>query len=532
MLWIFRAGAAVSILYLVLLYFESLRCPHCLAVHFGNLGFWSVTEIRPRSTVKTLRPVAVLMIAFVVLSGLLGLLQWRRVAQENRIAEQQRSESVLRILSTSKTSEVNSTENGSPLVGRYRLGPEPAAIRLAVFTDYECEDCLKIHHEIRSLMASRKDLSLSTFHYPLCTDCNPHLLNNLHPQACRAARAAEAAGLVGGSEAFWKMDEWLFEQKGRFEKDQIRSALASMGIENASRFLATWEGPESLAPVSEDIEEAFQLGAEGTPMVFLNGVEFRGWQVEGALTRTVEEIASTHPPARSASGDQPIRAAEKFLNLWKKESAKTLADMNPVQSLGSPDNPIRVDLFTEYTFPYCRKANRVVVEAVSARQDTVLYLHLFPAGRGCNPLLVSWKKDPYAASCDQVRAVIAAGLLRGQEGFWKAHRVLESASPEIEGATLIESLAQVGLDGKRLAEEMESAQVESAIASTIDAASSNGVKWVPRLFVQGKLLKGWESPGVLEAVLDLAAEKSSGAKTQTEGPDQGSDAIPQRGGKP
>ena len=38
----------------------------------------------------------------------------------------------------------------------------------------------------------------------------------------RAVLAAEAADMVSGTEAFWRIQAWLFEHRGEFTDDRLR----------------------------------------------------------------------------------------------------------------------------------------------------------------------------------------------------------------------------------------------------------------------------------------------------------------------
>src|SRR5690606_18544077 len=121
-------------------------------------------------------------------------------------------------------------------------------------------DCQDIERQVEALLAQRSDLSVSHKHFPMCTDCNVYMGRaNMHRNACWAARAAEAAGIVGGNDAFWKMHHWLFEVKGYFETNaDLERGLQRVGfaLEQRKRFYEVLNSEQSLEPVKADIEEA------------------------------------------------------------------------------------------------------------------------------------------------------------------------------------------------------------------------------------------------------------------------------------
>ena len=107
--------------------------------------------------------------------------------------------------------------------GRYRRGPEASPIRLVLLTDYQCLDCQKVEAEVEAIMASRSDVALSIKHYPFCAEAAPGVpcnkyVKTLHANACWAARAAEAAGILKGEQGFWDI---YFSMSLRIASDSV-----------------------------------------------------------------------------------------------------------------------------------------------------------------------------------------------------------------------------------------------------------------------------------------------------------------------
>lgn len=154
--------------------------------------------------------------------------------------------------------------------GRYLLGPETARVHVTVVSDYQCPSCRRIDALVRAMTAGRDDVSLSVRHFPFCTDCNEHVERTGHPMACRAAIAAEAAGITGGAEAFWQMHDWLFDRGGQFTDDELLQFVGEAGIDEAI-FRKALASDETLAKVRADADAADAAGLKFTPMVFING---------------------------------------------------------------------------------------------------------------------------------------------------------------------------------------------------------------------------------------------------------------------
>ena len=178
-------------------------------------------------------------------------------------------------------------ENVQFLFAAYKSGPEvKIQIRpddpqyangevlcpLVVFSDFQCPSCggfaRQLEKQIRPLFHDH--LRITWKHYPLSTDCNKTIRNNVHPEACAAARAAEAARMQGGSEAFWRAHDILFKA-GRKLKDFDYPAMAEeLGLD-PQRFEADMYSEETAARIAEDIAQARKLGVNSTPTAFLMG---------------------------------------------------------------------------------------------------------------------------------------------------------------------------------------------------------------------------------------------------------------------
>ncbi len=301
-----RLGAVLSVMFAAAMIGGGYLCWSCLAVHFGNLGFLVTMELAPVGAASTRRSLAWVTGAFVAVTVVeIGALTF-----VDRAVSQQQAQSTQRIIDTPQD------ERLTGFTGRYLLGAVAAPIRMVVISDYQCPDCRKIEFELTEIMSQRDDVSLSAKHFPFCTDCNRHLPRNMHTNACWAARAAEAAGILRGNDGFWQMHRWLFDRQGSFTNEHFRDELIGMGYD-PHEFKTVMEGPETLKLVQADIEETMALGIFQTPMIFINGVEMKGWQRPGALAQAVQAVAASNPPTATAVNDQPATAQQKYLADWR-----------------------------------------------------------------------------------------------------------------------------------------------------------------------------------------------------------------------
>jgi protein-disulfide isomerase/uncharacterized membrane protein len=148
-----------------------------------------------------------------------------------------------------------------------QLGPADAPVRMVFFSDFQCPGCTQFAQMIPGLAKQFENTLQIVFkHYPLDSTCNSIVRKKLHPGACEAARAAEAARKQG---KFWAFHDALFMPRSK-GKITLKSTAEHLGL-NLDRFEAHRRGDTALAKIQADIDMGIRLGVDGTPSVFING---------------------------------------------------------------------------------------------------------------------------------------------------------------------------------------------------------------------------------------------------------------------
>jgi protein-disulfide isomerase/uncharacterized membrane protein len=409
--------------------------------------------------------------------------------------------------------------------GRYRLGPEASPIRIVALTDYQCADCQRVEGEIEAILASRSDVSLSVKQYPFCAEaapgvpCNRSVKQTLHANSCWAARAAEAAGILKGDQGFWQMHRWLFAKKGSFTDADLQAGLSQMGY-NPESFVAIMKGEETLRRVQADCEDGSALGLYFTPMIFVNGIEFKGWQVPGALRRTIEEVAAKNPPPLKATADRPALAAAKDVQDWRDQPTRTMppdtrswftgaANANAVPA-GS--RFVDVVLFGDYQEPYTAAMDQAIRDFVKTRPNVRYTFRHFPIDPKSNPTLPAEVRPeavhPLAGRAAQ--AAEAAGSLGGAQAYWKMHDWLMRNLKSFNDESLRAAARKMGIDPEALFVEMGKPETAAAIVEDARAAQQLGLTAVPMVFVNGKWVSRSmrEEDNVALRVIEAAGSRS------------------------
>ncbi len=524
--YLVRFGVLISLAFIVVMIVGEHVCQYCVATHVGNFVFWIIIERAGGVKAGSVRALATLAVVFLVCSGVLGMTNWQqRKAAELKAEEELASSTEAIIAATSQRVETPG-EVAEPVVeaaesveeparadaatggftGRYRLGPEKAAIRVVMVSDYQCTECRRIENEVARLFRQRDDMSVSFKHFPMCSDCNRITKRRAHPNACWAARAAETAGILNGNDAFWEMHFWLFSQRGSFTREPLRAQLRKFGYEIAE-FERIMMSDETLEPVKADIEEAIRLGIWFTPTIFINGVELRGWEATNAVARAVRRLAATNPVPMTAARDHPPPAVEKLIGDWRGRPLKRIPPGVAFRSLGPEDATARVVMFGDYLQSGTAETDAVIRAVVAERGDVRYEYRHFPFNKECNPTVK--RETDFPHSCRAARAGEAAGRLAGAEGYWKMHVWLLENQESFSDEALRAAAGAMGIDSAALLAEMEKPATGAAVSEDTRVGGRVDATSVPSLYINGRRVPRWKLEGetILPQIIEEAAKE-------------------------
>lgn len=561
--WMARAGALISLAYLGLIIVkrfqgENLLCAWCIASHLANLGFLGVVEFTRRSTkpspaLRSMPIVATAAVGFIIATAGTAAIHVKSTQLRDERDRAEAEESTQRLVEDqqrrteaqqqSPTPDVRVTDSDLPrgvgpldprystqiafefprkayrtddegFTGRYRLGDPDAPIRLVIFSSYTCTHCRSIEEQVLQILRDRDDVSFSHKHVSMTRPCNTSGLEPGSNNDCWASRAAETAGILAGSEGFWAMHKWLFSRGGNFTNEVLFAQLTAMGFERR-QFLDIMQSEETLRIVQRDVTEARSLGITETPMIFINGVEFRGFRAPGALRRAVESLARTNPPRAFATTDRPPGAFEKYLEDWRQEPVRVIQDNDTfIARRGSENAPVQILAWIDYQAESSKLLQDKLAPILAQRDDvTVVYRH-FPANTSCNttPRL----RDVNPLACRLARAIETAGTLGGAEAYWGMHEFIlnsqQAFTPDNIDQFLADEAEMLSLDRNTFLQTMDSALIGRAIQNDIRAMTSAGLSSsVVTVLINGRQLHRWfeNDIPVLETAIQEAADEIS-----------------------
>ena len=474
---VMRCAAAYSLFAIGLMVVLGSFCPWCLVAQIGNLVYWACTGIRSRGSVRPRRGrvVGVAMVLVLVVGSLMIV----RAVVSERTAEQaaRQLDENLEQIGTGVVDE----RQLALLQGGNTIGPADADVRVVMFTDYQCPDCRRLEAQMSALLETADDVSLTIKHFPFCAACNEHTGGKtMHPNACWAARAAEAAAILGGPEGFRRMHEWLFLNKGSFTDATFPGDLTALGFDPAE-FIAMMTSEETLATVRSHTDDAKALGVYFTPMIFINGHEYTWYYGdEGSLRQAVE--AGRLQPAQAPPGFK-----EKLVDDW--------ANRVPLESTASPERQAlgegssELVVFGEYGSEPSRKLDAAIRELIAEGRDIRYHFRHFPIEPDCNRHAAAYSTSN-PGSCADARLVEATELVSGGAARWRLHEALMASDRTTPRSEILDRL---GLDSSAI---LSAANDDPVVLSRVRADADRKMAiWrmhAPILVVDDRFVPRWQ----------------------------------------
>jgi protein-disulfide isomerase/uncharacterized membrane protein len=496
--WLVRLSVLLSGMFLVVMAIEGAMCPYCLTTHLSNIAFWGILEgLAVRSVAGTsatccksdcCRVMVAWAVTFALVNVLLGLGDAHHASIMEPVHAEERALNEQALLATASTAGTGAAA-ASTFTGRHLLGPEDAPIKIVIFTDYQCPDCKKFERQISLIMDRRNDVSLSVKHFPFNTDCNDYMPRTKHAMACVAARAAETAGILGGEDAFWTWHAWLFDNEGNFQPGKARQELPTlveeMGFDRRT-FQSMMFSDEVTDMIREDTDEGSALGLYFTPMMFINGVQYK-WSIPGqpGLSTTVDRLAAAIEQGQDGTADRaPDTRAQKYVADWRDAGVKLVRQPSRtfVVNIDGNGAPVDAVVFGDYTSDNMVSLFRhIKASGVPLRVD----MRLYPLETFCNPNV----SVDSPGACMAARAVLAAGLTGGVQGYGALHDwalANQPQLPDMDEAAWAAIAQSHGLEVAEFLDALTGPQTEQLVSEGIAEGKRLRIRSMPTIFVNGK----------------------------------------------
>lgn len=153
---------------------------------------------------------------------------------------------------------VDVSTNGEP-----SLGPENAPVTIVEFSDFQCPYCRTVQPTLKRLLQEYQDRVKLVFRdFPL---------RNIHPQAQKAAEAAQCAA---EQQQFWPYHDKLFAVANLQVQDLTQYAQ-DLGLD-VQQFTTCLDSDKYAQEVERDLQDGLKAGVSATPSFFINGQPVNG----------------------------------------------------------------------------------------------------------------------------------------------------------------------------------------------------------------------------------------------------------------
>lgn len=345
-------------------------------------------------------------------------------------------------------------------------GPDSAAVRIVVFTDFECPFCSRSAEFVRRLQKRHGDaLQVALVNFPL----------PFHSGARPAALAALAAWRQG---RFWPMHDILFAAQRELHPDAFVTMAGELGLD-VERFKRDSKDPRLAAVVERDLALGRRLGIDGTPTVFVNGIKVGGLGSQKIFDALVQQERDA---ARKAG-----RSGQKWLIERTAERNPALVDAiylpgkPKAVSKPAPPAPTKAPVLGN-----CRRAKvkmtvwcDLAVPACTTLSTDIRRL----MGRYGAQLCVSWRHAPRRAEAPGASRA-AAAICAGQQGaFWPMLDILASDPTLTDEEGFVAAAGQLHLNARNMEQCLSFGNAAATLKNDARLAAKQKVSQSPVVLV-------------------------------------------------
>ena len=150
-----------------------------------------------------------------------------------------------------------------PVEDSPRLGDVDAPATLVVFSDLENPDGATLHQRLKKLQKTLGTKLAIVF---------KHFVQPFHKDGLLAARLGDAIFRKKGAAEFFRFHDTVFDNQDKLSRDWLVSLAQKHGLKTVEA-AGVVDSRDPVAPIRNDRDLGNMLKIEGTPAVFLNGVQ-------------------------------------------------------------------------------------------------------------------------------------------------------------------------------------------------------------------------------------------------------------------
>jgi protein-disulfide isomerase len=389
-------------------------------------------------------------------------------------------------------------------------GPANALVTMVVFSEFQCPFCSRMIPITEQMLREYPtQVRVVWRNLPL----------GFHPNAMPAAEAAMEAFAQGGNEKFWRLHDILFQNQRELTRENLDRWAGEVGLD-MTRYRAAMDGHTHQRAIEADAALAAQIGAQGTPNSFINGIQVTGAQpfeafkaiIDAEIANAQRLIASGTPAANiyaavtrggltraapaAAPGAQPGAAPQQARPQPDPNAVYRVPVEGRLPQQGPDDALVTLVLFSEFQCPFCSRVEPTVTRIVQEY------------GRDVR---VVWMNNPLGFHPNAMPAAIAAMEAFEQGGnakFWALHALLFEHQADLSRPNIETYAQQAGLNMAQLRAALDNNEHQAIITAQQQLAQGLGASGTPSFFINGRNLRGAQPFEAFKMVIDEELAKA------------------------
>jgi protein-disulfide isomerase len=174
---------------------------------------------------------------------------------------------------------------------------------------------------------------------------------------------------------------------------------------------------------------------------------------------------------------------------------KVEVTVDPARLRGDPNAPITIVEFSDFSCPYCRKAESTMNELLAKYPGKVK---------------VGYRDFPLKQLHPQAQLAAEASRCAGEQGkYWEYHDLLFASANKQTSELLIEDARTLKLDDKKFDACLSSGRYKLQVDQDIQLGSRGGVVATPGFFINGTFVNGAQPSATFEKIIDEQLSTSS-----------------------
>ncbi|MEO7112051.1 MAG: thioredoxin domain-containing protein, partial [Polyangiaceae bacterium] len=383
-------------------------------------------------------------------------------------------------------------------------GKRDAPVTIVQFSDFQCPFCSRVEptmDQVKTTYGPDK-VRIIWKNSPL----------PFHPNAKPAAEAAQGVFALKGNDGFWKFHDTAFKNQKALGDDSYLKWAQDAGVTDVASFKAGLASHKWADKIDKDNAEGKQVGVNGTPGFFINGVELSGAQpfdkfkavIDQELAKAQAKIASgtakdkvyvamssdnkKNAPAKT---DEKEDDKEDSTTVWKVPVGKSAVTWGGDKAL------VTIIEFSDFQCPYCKKTEPTLAQIHTTYGDKVRLV---------------WKNEPlpfHDRAEPSAELALEARAQKGDVGFWAAHDALFDSNPNLKDEDLDKIAQKLGLDMDKVHNALKNHTHKAEIDADQDVGEDFAANGTPHFFINGRRLVGAQPFEKFQPIIDQEITKAN-----------------------